>query len=469
MCYPSFKDMHFKGSISGWKRVAWIAGAVASSVGYPLAAHNSPRVQAQVGGATVQTTRFHADGTNSSSDDVVPSAHTQWVANYRTCTEGRYWASVRVMFVASSSTTATGNAYHGALAYPCTRTMDLWSPFSVQFMQKQTEGGSGEDCNGLWRWTNYTAATTASPYLSIFWPNNPVANVPCSEHQLCDPALSEQQFRFESERLSADAVRSCVSTKRVCFVGDSQSENLDFSLIRVVQDLLGENRTCHRFFHQDANSGKAWKHTVRAVAFAPSCGYNTYIPFQGYTINGRYSLNLEDSDVFRIARDANCTDVIINFGHWPLFFKSGWTVDDFAMRFTRVFDDIVSYRAKAPHVKWYWGSMNPVGGSWAESAGALTSDLKKQWSNRYFPRTCPVSDGRLPFWIEAMNELAHKLYISNPAYASSFGYIDHYAISSQFGELSFDGSHYQGVVGGELARNVIRTTCGMGRATGSPG
>jgi hypothetical protein len=44
--------------------------------------------------------------------NIIPSAHTQWVASYRTCAEGLYWASVRVMFVATALSGKTGERYY---------------------------------------------------------------------------------------------------------------------------------------------------------------------------------------------------------------------------------------------------------------------------------------------------------------------------------------------------------------------
>jgi hypothetical protein len=252
--------------------------------------------------------------------------------------------------------------------------MDLWEPFARKFWQPKTTATSNNCYAGLWRWETGTSdASNAAqnlellqPYLSQFWfwPANPVANAPCSQREDCLARLSDRQFRFGAgHALSSDAnkqtVRSCFSgeasastsaaattkKKRVCFIGDSQQENLDLAFVKVVQGLLQEDPnqqpdyTCHRLYHKPITYiHTRAKSEVRKVATAHSCGYNAYIPWQGFETRSSwppphgtlsYSLNLDDIDTLQLIEDLDCTDVILNTGHWPLTFRVPWTAPAF--------------------------------------------------------------------------------------------------------------------------------------------
>ena len=131
---------------------------------------------------------------------------------------------------------------------------------------------------------------------------------------------------------------------------------------------------------------------------------------------------------------------------------SGWTTKQFQSKIEAGFDEIKELALEFNTSNFYWLSMNSEAGYWS------ATDTTGRWTpmRNYWPTSCEFTDARTPFILEACNRIAHDTW---QRYKQHFGYIDNYKIVTQLAELAFDASHFLGMVGGGLARNIINVVC----------
>lgn len=201
----------------------------------------------------------------------------------------------------------------------------------------------------------------------------------------------------------------CLKKAKLCMWGDSQMRHLHNTIVAAL------------FYKDDGNL------MARKGEALEGPDYITYFPKRWDNF---------DQDIDGLLASGNCTTVIANFGQWP----AGWP-EEYPWQFDKyrvyVEADMVYLKQlerKYSGVRTYWTTTNPHGYA---GYGILKGC---EW------RTDPVLDRYHNITLELA--LAHDMNV-----------LDTYRIAKPLNDLTYDGSHYQGIVGWTLATYGLQSIC----------
>ena len=229
------------------------------------------------------------------------------------------------------------------------------------------------------------------------------------------PGTNATGLRFESncqaiypESMYEPLYGDCVQRSRVCMWGDSQMRHLYNTIVAAVFD----------------DSGASIKN--KEVLDGQGC--ITYFP---------KTYDNFDHDIDNLVDSGNCTVILANFGQWPAGWLQGypWSFDKYKIY---VEADIVYLKRlveKHSGLTVFWMTTNPHGFA---GYGILAG---QEW------RTYPVLDG--------YNNIALQLARSHGVET-----LNTYRIAKPLNDLTYDGSHYLGIVGWTMASYVLQNICG---------
>ena len=144
-----------------------------------------------------------------------------------------------------------------------------------------------------------------------------------------------------------------------------------------------------------------------------------------------------DQDIDELLASGNCSTIIANFGQWPAGWPEEypWQFDKYKVYAEADMVYLKLLKGKYSGVRTYWMTTNPHGyAGYGIPAGC-------EW------RTDPVLD--------RYHEISLKL-----AFTHGVRILDTYRIAKPLNDLTYDGSHYQGIVGWMLATYALEEICG---------
>ncbi|KAK9830548.1 hypothetical protein WJX72_012398 [[Myrmecia] bisecta] len=138
----------------------------------------------------------------------------------------------------------------------------------------------------------------------------------------------------------------------------------------------------------------------------------------------------------------HCTDMLVNFGHWPLSYESGdhpWDLSKYAENLERYTQIMLKARERGANVWWVTSNSAPT--VWNHH-GPFPE--KRDW------RTDPM--------LELFNTVATGIMER-----AGITVIDTYDRTSVLNDVSYDAAHYRGYVGRALEVLILDTLCGVNR------
>jgi hypothetical protein len=298
---------------------------------------------------------------------------------YRTNAAGSYQAYIYTLFdyaVENITTNCVSSTPAKNLTF--TVTSDQVSPFNI----------------GLWEWAEpQTGNLSVYQQQIVSHPFQPGSDEPFANLSYKYPFLPE------------DYLRSCMSAKITCLVGDSHMRH---NFQHITQLLYGDRANCTK------------RDTACSIA-----GSSVHF----------ITLHFSHEWPAAAARVANhrCDTVVINFGQWPLSFQS---------------PALVSYTS-------YRGQLEAL----FATLSALTADVFWMDTNPLpqhpYTRTCPPKDFRFPHVIAYYNEIASMSLRMYPR----LKLIPSFDMVFQLWDVTYDGAHYSGPVGMALAKLMASAIC----------
>lgn len=139
-----------------------------------------------------------------------------------------------------------------------------------------------------------------------------------------------------------------------------------------------------------------------------------------------------DQDIDSLLASGKCTVIIANFGQWPAV-GHPWSFDRYRAYLEADIVYLKKLEEKHIGVRTFWMTTNPIGYISGMVAGT-------EW------RTDPVLD--------RYHDITVQLTIAHHMKA-----LDIYRIAKPLRDLTYDGVHYQGIVGWTLANYVLQNVC----------
>jgi hypothetical protein len=142
-----------------------------------------------------------------------------------------------------------------------------------------------------------------------------------------------------------------------------------------------------------------------------------------------------DQDIDSLLASGKCNVIIANFGQWPAGWPQGypWSFDKFRVYLEADIVYLKKMEEKHIGVRTFWMTTNPHGYVGGMVAGT-------EW------RTDPVLDRYHDITVQLT--LAHHMKA-----------LDTYRIAKPLSDLTYDGAHYQGIVGWTLTNYVLQNVC----------
>jgi hypothetical protein len=207
--------------------------------------------------------------------------------------------------------------------------------------------------------------------------------------------------------LSSPIYKDCFKRENICMWGDSQMRHLYNTIVAALLMQSAEALTVQKNILDGQDFIKY---------FAKS--YDNF-----------------EQDIDSLLASGKCNVIIANFGQWPAGHPQGypWSFDKFRVYLEADIVYLKKMEEKHIGVRIFWMTTNPHG-----YVGGMLKGT--EW------RTEPVLDRYHDITVQLT--LAHRLKA-----------LDTYRIAKPLSDLTYDGSHYQGIVGWTLASYVLQNVC----------
>ena len=320
--------------------------------------------------------------------------HNTWTAHYTACEDGVYTAAIYTVLQDESEDAV----FQGVSC--------MGPQFEHPVLFEWVENRGRLQCTTIW-----------------YWEGNLSREFPTRNHGVISRYVSnlasdyEKQFEDLKFKLPEVAVsRLFPKNAMVCLFGDSHIRQMYNIIISML-----DPANCSPIELQNTHSTCAWK------------GFHYYRNIFGLD-------SPTQSDWTYDAILPSCSQIFINFGHWPLAQKctSAWNFEVFRIRLRNFLEKFLNLTSRHPHIHVTWVASNPR---------AIAK----------FLRTCPPLDCRFPHVIAKYNQIAHEECLAT----QKIEYLDTRSVMFPLFDLAFDGIHYLGPVGKagalSLANHIMRT------------